>query len=167
MENEIIVKYIEQENRSVALNNNKVIGECDFEIKNNKIVITHTIVSEEYGGRGIAKRLVLAIIDEARKENKNYKNGKAPVIAYTMAYLHYITFEDLPLLEIWVKQGLSDKLKEALDMIAEMMFKQLSDIANFEGTTILSISKRKGIFSDITQNVSGDTLYTLRSLALG
>ena len=83
-----------------------------------------------------------------------------------MAYLHYITFEDLPLLDIWEKQGLSDNLKEALDMIAEMMFKQLSAIANFEGTSILSLSKRKGVFADITQNVSGDTLYTLRSLAL-
>ena len=64
-----IIKYNEKENRAVAIVDNNIIGECDYEVDNNKWVITHTIVSEEYGGRGIAKKLVLAIVDEARKKN--------------------------------------------------------------------------------------------------
>ena len=131
----------------------------------SEIINSGEVPDENYFKTSVALLIIYNYL-KARKENKNYKNGKAPVIAYTMAYLHYITFEDLPLLDIWEKQGLSDNLKEALDMIAEMMFKQLSAIANFEGTSILSLSKRKGVFADITQNVSGDTLYTLRSLAL-
>lgn len=104
---------------------------------------------------------------KSRKENKKYKNGKAPVIAYTMAYLHYITFEDFPLLGLWDQQELNDSQKEALDEIAEMMFQMLSQIANEEMTTILSVSKRKGVFEDIKQKVSGEELCTLRNLALG
>ena len=91
MENEIIVKFIKQENRSVALDDDKVIGECDFEIKDNKWVITHTLVSEEYGGRGIAKRLVLAIIDEARKENKKI----IPVCSYAKKMLEKEEYKDI------------------------------------------------------------------------
>ena len=104
---------------------------------------------------------------KSRNENKMYKNGKAPVIAYTMAYLHYITFEDFSLLDLWEKQDLNDNQKEALDEIAEMMFKILSQIANEEMTTILSVSKRKGVFEEIKQKFSGDEFYTLRKLALG
>lgn len=104
---------------------------------------------------------------KSRKENKKYKNGKAPVIAYTMAYLHYITFEDFPLLGLWEQQELNDSQKEVLDEIAEMMFQMLSQIANEEMTTILSVSKRKGVFEDIKQKVSGEELCTLRNLALG
>ena len=64
-----VIKYKELENRAVAIVDNNIIGECDYEVDNNKWAITHTIVSEEYGGRGIAKKLVLAIVDEARKKN--------------------------------------------------------------------------------------------------
>ena len=91
MENEIIVKYIRQENRSVALDDDKVIGECDYEINNNKWVITHTLVSEEYGGRGIAKGLVLAIIDEARKQNIKI----IPVCSYAKKMLEKEEYKDI------------------------------------------------------------------------
>ena len=44
-------------------------GVPEFEIKDNKWYIMHTVVLPEYGGRGIAKRLVLTLINEARKRN--------------------------------------------------------------------------------------------------
>lgn len=75
--------------------------------------------------------------------------------------------KEFPLLGLWEQQELNDSQKEALDEIAEMMFKMLSQIANEEMTTILSISKRKGVFEDIKQKVSGEELRTLRNLALG
>ena len=91
MENDILIKFVKKENRSVALDDDKVIGECDFEIKDNKFVITHTLVSKEYGGRGIAKRLVLAIIDEARKENKKI----IPVCSYAKKMLEKEEYKDI------------------------------------------------------------------------
>ena len=132
----------------------------------SEIINSGEVPDENYFKTSIALLIIYNYL-KARKENRNYKNGKAPVIAYSMAYLHYITFEDLPLLEIWEKQDLSDDLKEALDMIAELMFKLLSEIANDEYTSVLSISKRKGVFPEIIQKVSGDVLYSLRKLALG
>ena len=132
----------------------------------SEIINSGEVPDENYFKTSIALLIIYNYL-KARKENRNYKNGKAPVIAYSMAYLHYITFEDLPLLDIWERQDLTDDMKEALDMIAELMFKQLSEIADAENTSILSISKRKGVFPEITQKVSGDVLYTLRKLALG
>ena len=132
----------------------------------SEIINSGEVPDENYFKTSVALLIIYNYL-KARKENRNYKNGKAPVIAYSMAYLHYITFEDLPLLEIWEKQDLSDDLKEALDMIAELMFKLLSEIANDEYTSVLSISKRKGVFPEIIQKVSGDVLYSLRKLALG
>ncbi len=132
----------------------------------SEIINSGEVPDENYFKTSIALLIIYNYL-KARKENRNYKNGKAPVIAYSMAYLHYITFEDLPLLDIWERQDLTDDMKEALDMIAELMFKQLSEIADAEYTSILSISKRKSVFTEITQKVSGDVLYTLRKLALG
>lgn len=54
-----------------------------------------------------------------------------------------------------------------LDETAELIFSVMSEMAEQEGNTILTISKRKGILSEITKRVTGDAIYTLRKLALG
>ena len=64
---EILLK--QEKNRTVALDNNKIIGECDFVIKDNLWNIVHTIVNSSYQGQGIARKLVLCIIDKAKCEN--------------------------------------------------------------------------------------------------
>lgn len=130
-------------------------------------VVNSGLVPDENYFKTTVGLLIIYNYLKSRKENKKYKNGKAPVIAYTMAYLHYVTFEDFPLLDLWDKQELSDNQKEALDEIAEMIFKILSQIANEEMTTILSVSKRKGVFDDIKQKFSSGELYDIRKLALG
>lgn len=75
---EIIISFNLHESRSVALNNEDIIGYCQYKEDNNVWSITHTVVKQEFGGRGIAKRLVLAIIDEARKQNKKIN----PICSY-------------------------------------------------------------------------------------
>lgn len=132
----------------------------------NGVISSGFVPDENYFKTIVGLQIIYNYL-KSRKENKNYKNGKAPVIAYTMAYLHYITFEDFPLVELWETQQLNDDQKEALDEIAEMMFRMLSEIATEEMTSILSISKRKGVFEKIKQKASGEELYTLRKLALG
>lgn len=132
----------------------------------NGVISSGFVPDENYFKTIVGLQIIYNYL-KSRKENKNYKNGKAPVIAYTMAYLHYITFEDFPLVELWETQQLNDDQKEALDEIAEMMFRMLSEIATEEMTSILSISKRKGVFEEIKQKASGEELYTLRKLALG
>ena len=44
------------------------VGECEFCAENNVWSITHTGVDPAYGGRGIAKLLVLKVIEEARRQ---------------------------------------------------------------------------------------------------
>ena len=75
---EIVIKYFARESRSVALDKENIIGYCQYKEENNVWSITHTVVKQEYGGRGIAKRLVLAVIEEARKQNKKIN----PICSY-------------------------------------------------------------------------------------
>lgn len=75
---EIIINFNQRESRSVALNEGNIIGYCQYKEENNIWSITHTVVKQEFGGRGIAKRLVIAVIEEARKQNKKIN----PICSY-------------------------------------------------------------------------------------
>jgi len=41
-------------------------GECEFEVSGDRWVIMHTGVREAYEGKGIARKLVLTVIEAAR-----------------------------------------------------------------------------------------------------
>lgn len=75
---EIIINFNQRESRSIALNEGNIIGYCQYKEENNIWSITHTVVKQEFGGRGIAKRLVLSVIEEARKQNKKIN----PICSY-------------------------------------------------------------------------------------
>lgn len=63
----IDINYKAQEQRSVALDGDREIGECTY-LSDGKIwTINHTFVSPEYGGQGIAKSLVERLVAEARQ----------------------------------------------------------------------------------------------------
>ena len=66
---EIRIEYSEKTNQSLAFHGDKIIGRCDYQIKEGKWYITHTVVMSEYGGGGIAKQLVKEVIEQARKRN--------------------------------------------------------------------------------------------------
>lgn len=68
-ENELVYVFECENNRSAVYDKNVLIGRCEFEVINNVWNITHTIVNPGYEGRGIARKLVTMIIDEARKNN--------------------------------------------------------------------------------------------------
>ena len=54
-----MIKIKFEENKSVACDDDKKIGECDF------------IEENTYQGQGIAKKLVECVIENAKKQNKN------------------------------------------------------------------------------------------------
>ena len=62
----IAIEFDEGNCRSVALDGGNVIGECDFTVSGSIWTITHTGVDPAYGGKGIAKKLVNKLIEEAR-----------------------------------------------------------------------------------------------------
>ena len=129
----------------------------------NKIINDSFVPDEEYYKETIGLLIIYNYL-RLRPENKLYKNGKAPVIAYTIAYLHYISFDNFALMPLWEEQSLSSLQKKLLDAIAELMFKLLSQIAEEEYSSVLSISKRKSIFEDIKQKVSNEQLGMLRNI---
>ena len=68
---EVMVKLDKDNNRSIAVDKDgQIIGECDFQESADIITIYHTEVKPEYGGNGIAKRLVYKIFEEADRECK-------------------------------------------------------------------------------------------------
>ena len=74
MENlEVKISFEESLNASLAFVNNEQAGICNYIVEGDKWNIVHTRVKDEFGGRGIAKKLVLKIIEEARKRNIKIK----------------------------------------------------------------------------------------------
>ena len=66
----IEIIFEKDKNRTVAFDNNTIIGECDFVIQKNIWNIVHTVVNSKYQGQGIARKLVNCVIENALKENK-------------------------------------------------------------------------------------------------
>ena len=66
----IEIKFKIEEKRSVALDDEKIIGECNYFENGNIWNIVHTFVSDSYQGQGIAKKLVLEILKEAKNNKK-------------------------------------------------------------------------------------------------
>ena len=66
----IDIKFIQEENKAIALDNSTQIGECVFENLDVTWNIIHTGVDSKYQGQGIAKKLVNCVIEEAKKYNK-------------------------------------------------------------------------------------------------
>lgn len=63
----ISVVFNEESSKSEAYDGEKLIGECDYIASSDQWTITHTEVSPEYGGKGIAKRLVYKVTEEAER----------------------------------------------------------------------------------------------------
>ena len=64
--NPISIVFEEAAFRSVAYRNEEQIGECEFSLSKTTWIISHTGVEPAYEGRGIARRLVEKVIEEAR-----------------------------------------------------------------------------------------------------
>ena len=66
----INIKFIFNENRAIALDNENIIGECDFEVLEETWNIVHTEVDSNYQGQGIARKLVECVIENAKIHDK-------------------------------------------------------------------------------------------------
>lgn len=60
-----------ENDRAVAYDDNKQIGECNFVESNDTWNIVHTEVNNSYQGQGIARKLVECIIENAKDRKKN------------------------------------------------------------------------------------------------
>ena len=65
---QLTVVFEPERKRSAAYADGKYVGECAFTVEGGVWNITHTGVDPAFGGRGIAKMLVLKVIEEARRQ---------------------------------------------------------------------------------------------------
>lgn len=65
------IVYEEKNNRAAAYFAGINIGESTYSKSEKLWIIDHTFVEEEYGGQGIAKKLVAELVNQAR--NKGVK----------------------------------------------------------------------------------------------
>lgn len=64
-----MIEVLIENNRSIAKDGEKIIGECDYTVNNDIWSFDHTFVDPFYGGQGIAKRLVECAFEEAKSKN--------------------------------------------------------------------------------------------------
>lgn len=69
----IKIQYEPPLKRSAAYDETKLIGECDYQESNQSWTIFHTEVNPEYGGQGIARKLVECVLDEAEQKGIEIK----------------------------------------------------------------------------------------------
>jgi len=66
----IRIEFDIMNNKSVAYDENNIVGICEYIVQEDTWNIVHTEVNKNYQGQGIARRLVECIIEEAKKNNK-------------------------------------------------------------------------------------------------
>lgn len=67
---DVTVKLDKDNNRSIAMDKDQIIGRCNYTESDDAITIYHTEVKQEYGGKGIAKRLVYKVMEESDRACK-------------------------------------------------------------------------------------------------
>lgn len=65
----IEIKFEIDKQRSIAVDDNNIIGVCEFLVKEDTWDIIHTVVDNNYQGQGIAKKLVLEVVEQAKNNN--------------------------------------------------------------------------------------------------
>lgn len=69
--------------RSAAYIDGNLIGLCEYVVQNGNWLITHTEVLPQFGGRGIARQLVLEIADQAKQHGADV----IPICSYAVKVL--------------------------------------------------------------------------------
>jgi len=77
------VEFDEEGSRSLALLDDRIVGECDFEDQGEAFRIYHTEVNPEFENKGIARRLVFKVAEAAEKRKKKL----IPVCSYAAKVL--------------------------------------------------------------------------------
>ncbi|MGP1458571.1 MAG: GNAT family N-acetyltransferase [Treponema sp.] len=74
------IVFEEGRKQSAAYDGEKPVGNCTYEEENGVWRVEHTYVDKDYGGQGIAKKLLDCVLDEARKRSVKI----VPVCSYVV-----------------------------------------------------------------------------------
>ena len=79
----IRIAFDEGKHCAMAFDGDTVVGRCDYRDDGESFTIFHTEVDEEYAGRGIARRLVFKVAENAERR----KRKPVPVCSYALKVL--------------------------------------------------------------------------------
>ena len=77
------IKFEYENNRAAIYDNKREIGVCTFEESGDSWAITHTIVSPDYRGMGLAKQVLECVLTNAEEQGKSI----IPICSYAVNYL--------------------------------------------------------------------------------
>ena len=80
---DVSIEFDEEGHCSRAFLNGEQIGECDYLESGDDWSIVHTEVAPEFGGKGIAKRLVYKVTEAAERRKKEVN----PICSYAVKVL--------------------------------------------------------------------------------
>lgn len=112
-----------------------------------KRVRENTPIPDEGFYKDIIAKLIIFRFLKDRPENKGYGNGKATVMAYTLAMLRQLSLDNFDLKRVWETQTVPDKVKVFLNALSDQIYQYLSMQAQALNTTILSYGKTKDVLS--------------------
>ena len=61
----ITIKFEKENNCAAAYDGEKQVGVCQYSAMPDKWVINHTFTDPEYGGQGIARKMVDCVVEQA------------------------------------------------------------------------------------------------------
>ena len=94
----------------------------------------------------------------------NYGSAKAPVAAYTLAYLNFITLGNIDLYKIWDIQEVPETVTSALDNLCDRIKVELEISAQTAGKSLLSASKTKNVFIELKNRDLGFNTDNIRDI---
>lgn len=86
------VEHSASRERYIASVDGKSVGYVDYMPESERVVITHTVIHEQYSGRGYAGQLVKFVLDDVRASGKRV----VPVCSYVVTYIErHPEYQDL------------------------------------------------------------------------
>lgn len=114
-----------------------------------KYVVEKNIQPDEVYYKKTIGLLVLWNFIYNMPEVKNQSNCRAPLTAYTMAYMLNNRGREFDLLQLWEKQSVDDNLIEFILRLSRAMLFMLNKIAEESQKSVLSCSKSVGTYDEI------------------
>ena len=93
-----------------------------------------------------------------------YGSAKAPVVAYTMAYLNFITLGNIDLLKIWDLQEIPESFAVALNNLCDRMKAELDVSAKAASMSMANNARRKNVYQEMINRDLGFNTDTIKEI---
>ena len=118
---------------------------------------------ESYFKQSVALLLIYKYLMSYAK-SAEYGSAKAPVAAYTMAYLNFITLGNIDLLKIWKLQEIPESVAIAFNNLCDRIKAELYVSARNVSGSVLNAAKNKNIYQELQNRDLGFEKESIREI---